>query len=658
MLKRFMEKKHYRPLSWNDSSSTLLYNLWLKELDGEKIYFTKKEIASLDQFRTRSSVVSPSQKDFFTASVDLYRQRLHEADSSTNAYLSKPIDFVKPDNFYWPATDYAADNKELELRRKHYLKWSVLDDIADQILADKKTPTPAIPADFAASEAEVRQRIRKKQTASYARLMQSPTDFREDMQDEFLDAIARTYDPHSNYMNLRLKQQFEAAVSAEDFTAGFTLETNDKGERLIDELQPGGSAWKSGQVHKGDLLVKVKSGKKEYDAEDMDDAELSSVLGNSGTIDITIKTAAGEIKTVKLAQETEQDEESTVKSYLLKGDKTFGYIDLPGFYSKETDSKKLSYEGCAKDMSRELIKLKKDNIDGLIIDLRNNGGGSMWEAIQLAGLFIDAGPVASVKDRDGKLQFMKDPNRGTMYDGPMVILTNGRSASASEFFAATMQDYHRALIVGGTTYGKGTAQVVVPLDTINNSTIKDYHDFVKVTGSKFYRVIGSTVQWKGVEPDIALPDIYAVTGYNERSNSTALIPDTAKAGYYQPLPDLPLALLQQKSAARIAGDPYFLLLNKFLQMATDVQKGMNIPLDWTGFVNFHQKLYPVVPGGETEPETKKPVLQTENNSFDKERFSHNTGEATEMNASFLERLSHSRELAEATKILSDRINIK
>ncbi len=161
----------------------------------------------------------------------------------------------------------------------------------------------------------------------------------------------------------------------------------------------------------------------------------------------------------------------------LHGNKNIGYINLPGFYSREDESiedeKDIKYDGCANDVSKEIVKLKKDTIAGLILDLRYNGGGSMWEAMQLAGIFIDIGPVASMKEKDGKVHFLKDPNRGTIYDGPMMVLINGASASASEFLSAALQDYNRAIIVGGATYGKGTAQIVLPMDTLFSQTIKN-----------------------------------------------------------------------------------------------------------------------------------------------------------------------------------------
>ncbi len=657
VLKRFMDKNHYHPLKWNDTASALLYEHWIALLDDDKIYFTKNDIAVLDQYKKSTSGINVNGKDFFNLSVDLYRKRLREADSISNIYLSKPIDFLKPDQIRLPAADFPADTKEQQARLQHYLKYCIIDNIADKMTADGKNMPETLPADFSKTESEERLRIRKRETNLFAIKLQSPEEFRKDMEDDFLDAMAWCYDPHSNYMNLRVKQQFDADVSAEEFTAGFTLEKDDKGNILIDYLQPGGSAWKSGQVHKGDELLKVKTEKQEYDVADLSEEEVEGLLGQNGSLEITIKTIAGEEKKVKLAQEKITDEESVVKSYLLKADKNYGYISLPGFYSREEeDEKKANYEGCAKDVSREIIKLKKDNISGLIIDLRNNGGGSMWEAIQLAGIFIDAGPVASVKDKDGKVQFMKDPNRGTIYDGPMIILINGRSASASEFFAAAMQDYNRALIVGGTTYGKGTAQAVEVMDTLANGSPKDHTDFIKVTGLKFYRVNGSTVQWKGVEPDIALPDLYTPSEQRERKNASALLPDQSKVGYYQPLPVLPIPALLQKSTARVSSDAYFTGINVLIKKMDGMQNGMDIPLQWAEYGTFRQNL---LSGPQPEKDlTAKTLVVTDNNSYDKEKISLSAQQDKDVNAEFLRRLSHSHEVSESVKILEDIINNK
>jgi len=272
--------------------------------------------------------------------------------------------------------------------------------------------------------------------------------------------------------------------------------------------------------------------------------------------------------------------------------------------------------------------------------------------MQLAGIFIDIGPVASVKDKAGKVHFLKDPNRGTIYDGPLVVLVNGASASASEFVSAVLQDYNRALIVGGTTYGKGTAQQVLPLDTIRIDENKKYEDYVKVTLEKFYRVNGSTTQWKGVIPDIMLPDLYAADEYKEKSNASALQPDNSKQGTYQPLPALPIAMLAAKSKQRVDANEYFKKISSFSNWMQQFKKERNISLQWTGYAtqyNAAMKMYKQFSNEEKE----QTGIRVTNNGFDWQRLLQSTQRSKAINDTYLKQLQEDAILAEAYKILMD-----
>ena len=251
-----------------------------------------------------------------------------------------------------------------------------------------------------------------------------------------------------------------------------------------------------------------------------------------------------------------------MKGFLLKGAKTVGYISLPAFYTDWEDSK--GANGCANDVAKEILKLKKENIGALILDLRYNGGGSMEEAVALSGLFIDAGPVGQVKSRETKVFTMKDVNRGTVWDGPLLVLVNGSSASASEMVAGTLQDYNRALILGSPTYGKATAQVVLPMDTTidltNFNGQATASSYIKVTISKLYRVNGTTAQASGIKPDIALPDPPEAMVQREADEPFALSPTPIEANkYYHPLPALPLAAEQEIATRAMAANDYFRL---------------------------------------------------------------------------------------------------
>jgi carboxyl-terminal processing protease len=668
-LRRFLDQNHYQPLKWNDSASALLYNKWMEELDDEKLFFTQQDINllipykdKLDDELTGKIPVAPGT-DFFSRSSNLYKAALQRTDSIIQLILAKPLDFSKPDNIAWPFSNHALNNAELIQRWQKLMKWRMLQFIADKLTDEGKTINEVLPADFTKLEVTAREKTKKRERADISGLLRTPERYNAEMQDDYLNAIAWCYDPHTSYMSIKERDEFQMATSAAEYSSGLDLEENEKGEIVISFLQPGGSAWRSGQLHTGDLLIKVKADGVEKNIADMeDDGELTELLSgrSRSDVEVTVRTAAGEIKTVKLVKEKISAEESIVKSYVLHGSKNIGYINLPGFYSREeetiSDERDIKYDGCANDVSKEIVKLRKDTISGLILDLRYNGGGSMWEAMQLAGIFIDIGPVASVKDATGKISFLKDPNRGTIYDGPLMVLINGASASASEFVSAVLQDYNRALIVGGTTYGKGTAQVVLPVDTVSFSKTKNYEDFAKVTQRKFYRVNGSTTQWKGVVPDIFLPDLYADESFKEKGNSSALQPDNSKAGIYQALPVLPVQALRSKSEQRVAGQAYFTTINEFSNWLKDYKSGRIIPLQWAPYSAHYKKSAEMFKLLSREGAAGADVIRVSNNGFDNQRIVLSTQHSREVNDTYLKNVQNDITVTEAYRIMMDWIN--
>lgn len=662
-LRRFLEQQHYQPVRWNDTTSRLLYNKWIKELDEEKIFLTQQDLNLLEPYQQKlDDELLGKGWEFYARSVAIYRKALQRSDSIIRQIMAKPLNFTLPDKLEWPAAFFAANTKELTGRWEKYLKEDVLSAIINKMNGEEKKPLAEPPADFAQRESIAREKVKRRELLYVQRLLKTPALFARDLSDKYLDCIAWCYDPHTNYMNQRSKNAFESEVSAIEYSAGLEINENEKGDKTIGYLQPGGSAWRSGQLHKGDQLVKVKSDGVEKNVADMESSdELNEMLGGSSQSDLelTVVTNAGETKTVKLAKEKISDEEGIVKSYVISGTKNIGYINLPGFYSREEEGTQniadLTYDGCANDVSKEIVKLRQDSISGLILDLRYNGGGSMWEAMQLAGIFIDYGPVASAKDKTGKVHFLKDPNRGTIYDGPLIVLVNGASASASEFLSAALQDYNRALVVGGVTYGKGTAQTVLPMDTVSVERKGDYEDFVKVTQEKFYRVNGTTTQWKGVLPDIELPDEFADETFKEKSNASALLPDNSKTGIYQALPALPVAALQAKSAGRVNADPYFKTITEVSRMIREYRTGTVVPLQWKDYVARQQKL--ITTFGTIETDTGGPrLLKVLNNKFDASLISLSTHRHQEVNQSYLEKISRDAVLKEACEIMLDWIS--
>lgn len=662
-LRRFLDQNHYQPVKWNDTSSAMLFDKWMKKLDDEKLFFTQSEAATLESYKTKldDEITGKVPMEFYNKSTALYQTALKRTDSLLKVLLAKPLDFSRPDNITWPITTWATSVPDISQRWQRFLKWRVLENIADKQSDGGKAISETTPADFTQLEKDARERSKKQETTYINELLKTPAQFKAGMEDDYLDAIAWCYDPHTTYMSIKAKKEFDTRMSASEYSAGFDIEENDKGDIVISFLQPGGSAWRSGKLHKGDVLVKLKVDGVEKNIADMDDDDLDKMLGGSSQsdIEVTIKTAAGELKTVKLSKEKTDSEEAVVKSYVLHGNKNIGYINLPGFYSREDDSveddKDIKYDGCANDVSKEIVKLRKDTIAGLILDLRYNGGGSMWEAMQLAGIFIDIGPVASVKDKEGKVRFLKDPNRGTIYDGPLMVLINGASASASEFVSAALQDYNRALIAGGTTYGKGTAQIVLPMDTLTFSKNKTYEEFVKVTQQKFYRVNGSTTQWKGVIPDIELPDVYADELYKEKANKSALQPDNSRVGIYQPSAALPIQALKTKSEQRVAENVFFRTVNTFNKWLKDYHSGRNIPLQWDTYAAHYRKAQAMFKDlGDEGAETA--VLNVTNNGFDRQRINESTQKSKDNNEVYLKHVRTDITLAEAYKIMMDWIN--
>ena len=476
----------------------------------------------------------------------------------------------------------------------------------------------------------------------------------------YLNAIASCFDPHTNYFSPRGKEEFQAELSTEAFSFGVELDENDKGQIVIDRLVPGGPAWKSGELHKGDELLSLQwEGKEVVDmaGASLEDADELLDESNHDRLVFKVRKADGSTAVVLLRKEKLENEENIVKSFVLKGEKKIGYILLPGFYTEwenETGS------SCANDVAKEIIKLKKENIDGLILDVRFNGGGSVGEALEMAGIFIDEGPLSAEKNKEGKQIALKDPNRGTIYDGPLALMVNGQSASASEMLAASLQDYKRAVIVGSNTYGKATMQQMFLLDTISKkAALAADKDMVKITVAKLYRLNGESAQFNGVAPDVTLPDAFDVLEFREKFSKQALAPDTAKRNnYYKPLQPLPVNELAKRSAVRVNESSEFREIKKFIETEKKMTTftTITIPLKWDSFEKWMQQNEPqeeILKGEGTA--TKK--FTVENHARDKELLRNNPY-AKEVNEVWLQNLSEDIYIEEAFSVLLDLINLQ
>jgi carboxyl-terminal processing protease len=509
-------------------------------------------------------------------------------------------------------------------------------------------------------EPAIREKVKKTELKTLKKILDYPAGYPALVTEVYLNAIASCFDPHTNYFSPQEKEEFQSQLSTEAYFFGITLNENEKGQIVIDQLTPGGPAWKSGGLNKGDELLNLQwEGKEVRDMTGATVEEVYDVLDEQihERLVFKFRKADGTVKTVLLRKEKLDNEENIVKGFILKGEKKIGYILLPGFY---TEWENESGSGCANDVAKEIVKLKKENIDGLILDVRFNGGGSVGEAMEMIGIFIDEGPLAAVKTKEGKQSTLKDPNRGTIYDGPLTLMVNGQSASASELLAASLQDYNRAVVVGSNTYGKATMQLMFPMDTVTSklSTGNSRGDMIKITDGKIYRLTGLSAQLNGVTPDVVLPDAFAGLEFREKFTKYALASDTAKPNaYYKPLPALPVSELAKRSAERTAANGDFQSIKKIIEaqkkagaLATQI-----IPLKWDSFEKWiqQQELEQHVMQGEGKGSSK---FTAENYAQDKQLLQGNQY-AKEINQIWLTNLAEDIYIQEAFLILTDLINL-
>ncbi len=583
LITRMVEKFHVQPRPLDKAMSAAIYDRMLQSLDGERIFFTQADIAQLAPYRYKlDDEIRARGTGFLQLLIGLYQQRLIQVDAMIDQIAAKPFAFPTTENIPLEEdSSYPADLQGVHMKLYKLMKLSVATRLANAIVeVDTAGAKPRDPKADKQLIDSLEPKLRKKAVVStkrfIKRLLQSPTGIGNMIGIIYCQALAECYDPHTTYFSPDEKANFESELGNKPLSYGLTLGEDEDGHAMIDHLLPGGPAFQSGGLSEGDKIVAVRwDGKEPIDVSDVGSAELHRILSAEGgnKLVLDVKKADGTIKQVSLTKQkvsVQPDEEADdkVSGFLLKGTKTIGYISLPAFYEDWEDSKGVN--GCANDVAKEIIKLKKEGIGGLILDLRYNGGGSVQEAVALAGLFIDAGPVGQVKAKDDKVYTLKDVVRGTVWDGPLLVLVNGNSASASEIVAGTLQDYNRALIVGSPTYGKATAQVVLPMDTtVDLATLNpkaEASSYIKVTISKLYRITGRTAQFSGVVPDVALPDPPEADIHREADEAFALPPTPIEPNkYYRALPPLPIAA--EKTIATQSMNT-----NTFFKMATGFTK--------------------------------------------------------------------------------------
>jgi carboxyl-terminal processing protease len=659
VLKRMVEKKHDSPRAVNDSFASFVFNDIIEALDPTHFLLTTAEYQQLNTLRyTIDEELSGGKWNLVNQLCNLYPRVLKRADSLVTQVLDKPLDFAVDDKgkiSHDHALSFPANAAEMKTVWTKYFKWQMLNAAYDMWLSQK--PQKTFREVLAANESSLRQKY-KRLTLAELRDLSDDKQVKDYVLENYMLSVSLAFDPHTEFMSPESKEHFQSSMSTENKSFGFITGEKD-GKLLILHLIPGGPAWKSGEINKNDQLLQMQFGSKEMiDVAMLSEDEVSDMLEQSPSDDlvIRIRKTDGNIKTISLRKGIVEEEENSVKGYVLNGSKKIGYISLPDFYTVWEEG---GGRSCAGDVAKELVNLKKEGIEGLILDVRFNGGGSLDEALQLTGIFINEGPLVGMKEKNGKPIFLKDPNRGSIYDGPMLLMINGQSASASEALAGCLKDYNRAVIVGSPTFGKGSMQQIFPLDTTTDDrTARSDIGFAKITTGKFFRLDGTTTQKQGISPDIYLPDAFDAVDMRESSSIQSLLPETIKKNnYYQPLSSLPVQQLEQASNARVNADQRFTAIKESIAKYKSFNSAPSqvIPLKLGLFEKWrseNEQESVVKDGKESKAATS--VFKVENHKYEAKQLM-NASYAAEINSTVMRNLEEDIYIEESYRIISDLI---
>lgn len=524
-----LQQIHYAPKKLDDKFSVQVFTAYLRQLDPGKRFFLKEDLHRFKKYELQlDDEMKGKVVNFYKVVNTTFKQRLKESEAMMEELLKQPFKFTVQEvyNAHTDKLDYCKSADDLKNRWRNYLKYQVLGQYED--LLDIHQRDSANKQTEAQIEEKARQTILRIEKRNIDNLSKLTTD--EEAFNTYVNSITNLYDPHSNYFLPVDRREFQESLSGVYYGIGALL-ADMQGKIGIGELMIGGPAWKSGQVDKGDVIVKVtQQGGKPVDVAGFTMGEVIKLTrGQQGTtVTITFRKTDGSLKDVSLKRAALQLEDTFVKSAIIEDSVKLGYISFPKFY---TDFGDANGRSCAVDMARELTRLQQENVKGIIIDIRDNIGGSLGEVINMIGLFIKEGPVVQVKGPVGEPYVSRVKGKDVLYDGPLVVLVNEMSASAAEIFAAAIQDYHRGIIVGSSsTYGKGSVQRPFGIgdNRLSNNVNTDLGT-LHVTLQKYYRITGAATQLKGIEPDIKLPGIYEPYKIQEKNNPTALAWDTIQA---------------------------------------------------------------------------------------------------------------------------------
>ncbi len=571
-----MSEQHYAPLKIDDKFSEMVYQNLLNNLDDDKHFFTEEDILKLSVFKKSiDDQIKVGRYDFLDSSWSILMMRLNVLEPLIEKELSSPLNYKSNQSYLLEnkVVKYKPNLESLKTDWKNWLQFQTIDRLYRKIedqenVKQKKDSTIVKILPFDTLELKARTETLKFCKDWFKRWRKMD---QKDKLSLYANCITEIYDPHSNYFPPEEKANFDISMTGKLEGIGATLTEKD-GYVKVERIVPGSASARQGELKAGDLILKVAQGKADpIDVVDMklDDA-IQLIRGKKGTeVRLTVKKPDGSIHVIPIIREIVVIDESYARSAIVnfKG-KRFGLIQLPSFYADFAAQGRGRHS--SEDIRLELEKLNIEKVDGIVMDLRNNGGGSLADAIDMGGLFIKEGPIVQVKDPSQRIQQAQDPDPEIQFLGPLVILTNTYSASASEILAAALQDYKRAIIVGtNTTFGKGTVQTMLPLQGGKSAIFSKGYGDVKVTIQKFYRINGGTTQLMGVIPDVILPDIYDGIEQGEKEMDYHMPFDKIPAAKYTLFNNPSRTAIIKDAILRTQKNEYFNLIKK---RATDIAK--------------------------------------------------------------------------------------
>jgi carboxyl-terminal processing protease len=535
-----LEEGHFSPKKIDDAFSKEVFHQFLKSLDPDKNYFLAADVEQFKKFETKiDDEIHGARLESFYAINEVYKKRVEEVAALYKELLQKPFDF-NVDETYVDDYDKQVFSKTEAARKEAWrkkIKYEVLNRYVDALENQEKNKGKEnfVVKTTAELEKEAREKVLKAYDKMFDRFRNRFKD--DDRFSLLVNTIAGSMDPHTNYFPPVEKRSFDESMSGEFFGIGASLTEDENNNIKIATIVTGGPAYKSGIIQIGDIVLKVGQGieePQELTGFEVPDA-VRLIRGKKGTeVRLTIKKPDGSIKVVVMIREKINLDETFAKSAVItgSGNSKIGYIYLPEFYANFNDP---NGARCAADVAREISKLKAESVSGIILDLRNNGGGSLMDVVQMVGLFIENGPIVQVKSRDEAPTVLRDRDNNVLWNGPLVVMVNEFSASASEIFAAAIQDYKRGIVVGSTTtYGKGTVQRSIDLERTSwTSNNPSELGSLKLSLQKFYRINGGSTQLKGVASDIVLPDQYEYLKLREKDEPAALPWDEIASTQYK-----------------------------------------------------------------------------------------------------------------------------